>query len=1545
MIKKLLPHFYLILIKCIIPFQTKISSIFIVDKYNLDDNKTPLFTISFFENFFSVNTTKKLFASILFFVFSFANAATITSTGIGGLWSSGTTWIGGSAPVAGDNVIIVAGATVSVSLSASITNLSLNSTTSKLVISSGQTLTVAGTFTNSGTTTNGVNGPGTILFKGTATFGVLTPAGTPPNVTIGDGVSANTVTLGANNVVITNLITNIGATLNVSTRSPFTITGSFANSGKLTGTSSQLILAGNFTNTGNFTLTTGRLSMSSGNFTNTGAFALTTGSLTLTSGNLLNSGTVKFSRGILTLTSGNLTNSASGSINYSTASTTANLLLGGGFNNSGTVSLGLPYVQFTGGANQTVQTFTTTGIIAMLKTGGTVTFAGNVSAGALLINGSGGTLNLGAGFVHTLLGTVTLSAGTLNGGSSILNLKLAGMTLSGLGTLFIPATSTVNFAAAGNQTVTAANLIFNNLTISGTGLRTFSTTPTVNGKLSLEGITSAPLVVTSGVVTYGSEATLQYNMSVANLGTAEEWVTPFTGSGGVIITNSGTVTINAAKVFNSNIPLTINNGATLVNGGFAISGSLGALSIGNGGTLNLSGSSSFPSGFASPALNAGSNVIYSGTAQPVAIQNYGNLILSGSGNKTFAGGTAVATGLSIGGTAVAILPNGTTSSAQTLTFGTTLQSTGLWGGTGSSATIKNALFGTTTNGILNVNTSCITGKWLGVFGTDWNTPGNWCGGVLPTSTTDVTILSSAPSQPLIGLAGGFCRNITIGAGASLGITGSNTLSVSGDWDNAGTFTANTSTVNCNGIVAQSIGGSSINTFYNLTNSNTSFIVTATTGITVNNILTVSNNSIVDMGTFALIGGATFSNLGTGQLRTANSSASPIPLGKTWISKVVYNKLTGGQSLVAGTYNGTPSSLEIDNVSGIQTAVGNISTGGSFNIDNGGAPVIFMNGFNLAVGSLNIPTIDAVLDMKNGILSYTAITDMEGKLRFSGATNGKAFATGIVDYYGTGQTVAIGAYNELLFSGVGGIYTIAADLDIGNTLTVTNGALNIKGTAAVSVDNAVTVTTPGTLTLESDASLTQTTYTGPNSGNVIVKRNTTPLLLNDFTYWSSPTSGLQTLNNFSPNTLSDKYYIYDNNWINVNPSTTVFAPGIGYAIRASEKTSAVTPTVDASLQFTGIPNNGTIDIPVTSVIVNGQHEGLRLVGNPYPSSIDADAFIDANITSGTGTKTITGTLYFWTHNHRISANVYDGDLDYAVYTKAGGAGTLSANSGTGNNMTPTGDIASGQGFFVEVDVTGNVTFNNDMRATATNNTNNNFYKQTGTKKTTGDDGVEKNRIWLNLTNASKGSQALVGYMATATADYDPGYDGLVFDDASPFVLYSILGNDKLAIQAKTEFLDSDIVPLGYAINVAGNATITLDHVDGLFSYDQNIYLEDKLLNVIHDIKTAPYSFSSPAGTFNDRFVLRYTDKTLGTGTFDLNDNAVVIAKDKNELKIKSQQENIKRITVFDLLGRKVFDKDSINNNEFRTSNIDLNNQTVVVKVTLTNGKVISKKVIY
>ena len=127
--------------------------------------------------------------------------------------------------------------------------------------------------------------------------------------------------------------------------------------------------------------------------------------------------------------------------------------------------------------------------------------------------------------------------------------------------------------------------------------------------------------------------------------------------------------------------------------------------------------------------------------------------------------------------------------------------------------------------------------------------------------------------------------------------------------------------------------------------------------------------------------------------------------------------------------------------------------------------------------------------------------------------------------------------------------------------------------------------------------------------------------------------------------------------------------------------------------------------------------------------------------------------------------------------------------------------------------------------------------------------------------------------------------------------------------------------------------------------QSVFLEDRVLNVVQDLKVSPYTFNTAAGTFHDRFVLRYTDRTLGNVDFDKTNNQVSISKDKNDLKVKSEIETIKQITVFDLLGKKVFEKEAVNSYEFSSSAFGLSKQVGIVKVTLANGQVISKKVVF
>jgi len=113
--------------------------------------------------------------------------------------------------------------------------------------------------------------------------------------------------------------------------------------------------------------------------------------------------------------------------------------------------------------------------------------------------------------------------------------------------------------------------------------------------LSLEG--TATVTVTAGVITYGPNATLQYNKLAAYTATAEEWITPFAATGGIIIANTGAITTYAALTLSAGVPLTINSGSTLITGAtntwtLTVGGTTsvsGTLTLANTGTKTFTG--------------------------------------------------------------------------------------------------------------------------------------------------------------------------------------------------------------------------------------------------------------------------------------------------------------------------------------------------------------------------------------------------------------------------------------------------------------------------------------------------------------------------------------------------------------------------------------------------------------------------------------------------------------------------------------------------------------------------------------------------------------------------------------------------------------------------------------------------------------------------------------------------------------------------------------------------------------------------------------------
>ena len=333
----------------------------------------------------------------------------------------------------------------------------------------------------------------------------------------------------------------------------------------------------------------------------------------------------------------------------------------------------------------------------------------------------------------------------------------------------------------------------------------------------------------------------------------------------------------------------------------------------------------------------------------------------------------------------------------------------------------------------------------------------------------------------------------------------------------------------------------------------------------------------------------------------------------------------------------------------------------------------------------------------------------------------------------------------------------------------------------------------------------------------------------------------------------------------------------------------------------------------------------------------------------------GTLYFWTHNTNIGeglanlgsgAYAYTSD-DYATYNLTGGAATGIGAAGI-NNSIPNGKIASGQAFFAGVKPAGGtVVFNNSMRLSSTGTIldNSQFFKLNNTKsKAT--NSIEKDRVWLNLFN-SQGAfkQTLVGYITGATNEYDNGYDGDTFDGNEFVDFYSVNQDRNLVIQGRAlPFDETDEVPIGYKTTIAGDFTIAIAQTDGLLA-TQDVFVEDKSTKAVKNLKEGPYNFSTVAGIFNDRFVLRYTNKTLGNDSFEKPENTVLVSNKNKQIKINSSVEMIDKIQIFDLLGRSIYQKMNVNTTEFVIANLISNHQALLVKVTLGNGQTVTEKIIY
>ncbi|GIZ09920.1 T9SS sorting signal type C domain-containing protein [Flavobacterium sp. UMI-01] len=608
--------------------------------------------------------------------------------------------------------------------------------------------------------------------------------------------------------------------------------------------------------------------------------------------------------------------------------------------------------------------------------------------------------------------------------------------------------------------------------------------------------------------------------------------------------------------------------------------------------------------------------------------------------------------------------------------------------------------------------------------------------------------------------------------------------------------------------------------------------------------------------------------------------------------------------------------------------------------------------NLPNGTWNLFQND-VLILSNGTGNSTTVSSLNaGTHQFklgnnyclSNASNNVSIISNTTTWDGNSWSNGTpNGTNHLVFEGN---YTSTSPLEC-CSCKIHSGDVIFQSNHTLKITNNLSVT-GGKLTFNNQASLVQINDNATNFGTIHYQRLTTPVSNLDYTYWSSPVTGF-TIGSVSPNTLSGKWYSYNatvDNWKQESASS-IMDKGIGYIIRGPEQNKAPNSPSTHLATFIGTPNNGNINVPIVG------NNRSNLVGNPYPSAIDADAFIQAN------TAFIDGTLYFWTHNTSIqlASNITNGSAgtgkyaytsdDYATYNLSGGVAAIqtpNVSGGTNTNI-PNGTIGAGQGFFITGITSGNLIFNNSMRLDSGGNfmDNSQFFKFQSTSKNKTPD---KNRIWLNLTNTEGAfKQILVGYIKGATDEYDKNFDGITFDSNPYLDFYSLVENKKLVIQGKAlPYLDHDKIALGFRTAIAGEFIISLPQSDGDF-ISKPVYIEDKQNQITHNLKDGAYTFTTEKGIFDNRFLLHHNTPNLSETIIKKESQPIIIYTKNSSIVLNSAKENIKEVSLLDVAGTLLLNKKNIHSHSYSCSELIPKNQLLIAKIKLANRQTITKKIMF
>ncbi len=934
----------------------------------------------------------------------------------------------------------------------------------------------------------------------TETIAGLTVTGSSGSVTLTPASSGNVLTLGSTLTIpagttldftTTSLaggFTTVGTgTLNTAATgsTPLPAGTAFTMDVNYNGTTAQTIVAGNYNNltisgsraTNNVTLAASGTIAIASTFSNTATFSGGAGYV-ITGSTINYSGTgaqsvIAFNYNNLTISgarSGNVTLASSGTIGVAGIFSATATFSNGNYVNTGST------IDFNGSGNQTnaIASFTYNNLSITntgVKSAGSSTIT--INANGVLTVASGTTLDL---LTRQLSGSsfTTSGSGLLRTANTSSNALPVDLTWS----MEVEYNSTV-----ANQTVQRGN--YNNLTISGS--RTSFSVTLASGTTTIAGVFNPSATFSSGGYNFNT-STSTISFSSTNTQTIPAF-------------NYNNLTITGART-NNNVTLA-SSGTIGVAGTFSTTGLSfsGGSVINAGSTINFNGISTQSVGGSSAfAFN---NLTISNTAATVSAT--GTISLASTGVLNIANGVIFDLGTNVINGA-----NGTNGSFTTIGTGllktASLSSNPIpvdlswtmdveYYSTSGNQTIQRGVYNnlsiTGVRTSFNVTFASSTTTIGGTFSpTATFTSGNY----LYNNTNSTLSFSSTGTQTIpafnynnLTITGArTSNNVTLASSGTIGVAG--TFSTTGLSFSGGAVINAGSTINFNGNIAQSVGGSSAFNFNNLTISNTAATVTATgtIGLISGGILNIANGAIFDLATNVITGAIT--TTGTGLLKTASLSSNPIPVDLSWTIDVEYYSTSGNQTIQRGVYNnliisGTRTNFNVTFPSLTTTIGGTFSptatfTTGNYLYNNTNSTISFSSTGTQTIPAFNYNnlTITGARTSNNITLASSGIIGVAGTFSTSGLSfsGGSVVNTGSTFNFNGNTAQSVGGsaaftFNNLTISNTGAPVSATGTIGMASSgvLNIANGAIFELATNILT--GAITTTGTGRIKTASPSS--------------------------------------------------------------------------------------------------------------------------------------------------------------------------------------------------------------------------------------------------------------------------------------------------------------------------------------------------------------------------------------------------------------------------------------------------------------------------------------------